>query len=173
MTQELIDLRISILEGRYADALAIVDELEQMTKRATLHQIESYLNKALINLIKNQVEERLTNSWAASIRDFIREIQKLNLKDNQKTYTINADQWESLIDNELEAAISTASVEVLNGAYTPAQLSKLVDRAQLRQTTQDLLALTYLHSKKDLPLFINDYLTQLPGGSYWNQDIQL
>ncbi len=173
MTQELIDLRISILEGRYADALAIVDDLEQMTKRATLHQIESYLNKALINLIKNQVEERLANSWAASIRDFIREIQKLNLKDNQKSYTINADQWDSLIDNELEAAISTASVEVLNGAYTPAQLSKLVDRAQLRQTTQDLLALTYLHSKKDLPLFINDYLTQLPGGYYWNQDIQL
>ncbi|NEO79256.1 DUF29 family protein [Moorena sp. SIO4G3] len=173
MTQELIDLRISILEGRYADALAIVDELEQMSKRATLHQIESYLNKALINLIKNQVEERLANSWAASIRDFIREIQKLNLKDNQKSYTINADQWQSLIDNELEAAISTASVEVLNGAYTPVQLSKLVDRAQLRQTTQDLLALTYLHSKKDLPLFINDYLTKLPGGSYWNQHIQL
>ena len=173
MTQELIDLRISILEGRYADALAIVDDLEQMSKRTTLHQIESYLNKALINLIKIQVEERLTNSGAASIRDFIREIQKLNLKDNQKTYTINADQWELLIDNELEAAISTASVEVLNGAYTPAQLSKLVDRAQLRQTTQDLLALTYLHSKKDLPLFINDYLTQLPGGFYWNQDIQL
>ncbi|NEO06622.1 MAG: DUF29 family protein [Moorea sp. SIO1F2] len=172
MSQELIDLRISILEGRYADALAIVDELEQMTKRATVHQIESYLNKALINLIKNQVEERLTNSWAASIRDFIREIQKLNLKDNQKSYTINADQWQSLIDNELEAAISTASVEVLNGAYTPAQLSKLLDRAQLRQTTQDLLALTYLYSKKDLPLFINQYLTQLPGGSYWNQDTQ-
>ncbi|MBN3922104.1 hypothetical protein [Nostoc sp. NMS4] len=27
MTQELIDLKKSILEGRYADALAIVDEL--------------------------------------------------------------------------------------------------------------------------------------------------
>jgi hypothetical protein len=32
MTQELIDLRTSILEGRYADALAIVDELEGMSK---------------------------------------------------------------------------------------------------------------------------------------------
>jgi hypothetical protein len=31
MTQELIDLRTSILEGRYADALAIVDELEGMS----------------------------------------------------------------------------------------------------------------------------------------------
>lgn len=33
MTQELTDLRASILEGRYADALAIVDELEGMSKQ--------------------------------------------------------------------------------------------------------------------------------------------
>ena len=35
MTQELIDLRSSILEGRYADALAIVDELrlDELKKR--------------------------------------------------------------------------------------------------------------------------------------------
>ena len=33
MTQELTDLRASILEGRYTDALAIVDELEGMDKR--------------------------------------------------------------------------------------------------------------------------------------------
>ena len=30
MTQELTDLRNSILEGRYADALILVDELEGM-----------------------------------------------------------------------------------------------------------------------------------------------
>lgn len=32
MTQELTDLRNSILEGRYDDALALVDELEGMSK---------------------------------------------------------------------------------------------------------------------------------------------
>lgn len=32
MTQELIDLRNSIIEGRYADALVIIDELEGMSK---------------------------------------------------------------------------------------------------------------------------------------------
>ena len=34
MTQELIDLRNSILQGNYADALAIIDELEGMSKQA-------------------------------------------------------------------------------------------------------------------------------------------
>ncbi len=63
MTQELIDLRTSILEGRYADALAIVDELEGMSKQAILRNIESCLVRVLIHLIKNQIEQRLSNSW--------------------------------------------------------------------------------------------------------------
>ncbi len=43
MTQELMDLKTSILEGRYGDALFIVDELEGMSKKATLRQIKSFL----------------------------------------------------------------------------------------------------------------------------------
>lgn len=43
MTQELIDLRASIIEGRYEDALTIVDELDWMSKKATLRNIKSYL----------------------------------------------------------------------------------------------------------------------------------
>ena len=34
MVQELIDLRQSIVEGRYQDALDLVDELEGMGKQA-------------------------------------------------------------------------------------------------------------------------------------------
>ena len=71
MTQELIDLRNSILEERYQDALAIVDELEGMSKQAILRNIESFLVRMLIHLIKNQVESRLTNSWVASISDAV------------------------------------------------------------------------------------------------------
>ncbi|GET38468.1 hypothetical protein [Microseira wollei] len=47
MTQELIDLRQSILEGRYADALAIVDQLEGMSKNSILRQIKSFLTTSL------------------------------------------------------------------------------------------------------------------------------
>ena len=39
MTQELIDLRQSILEGRYDDALEILDDLEEMSKQTTLRKI--------------------------------------------------------------------------------------------------------------------------------------
>jgi hypothetical protein len=89
MTQELIDLRNSIMEGRYADALAIVDELEGMSKQAILRNIQSYLRILLIHLIKNQIEQRLTNYWATSIRNSLIEINKINLKENKKSYYIN------------------------------------------------------------------------------------
>ena len=58
MTQELIDLKNSILKGRYADALAIVDELEGMSKQAircAQSQAASFQGK-----VKNAIAQRST-----------------------------------------------------------------------------------------------------------------
>lgn len=92
MTQKLIDLKNSIIEGRYADALAIVDELDWMSKKAALRNIKSFLVRMLIHLIKNQVEQRLINSWAASSSDSVVQIQDLNLQDNKTSHYINSDE---------------------------------------------------------------------------------
>jgi len=162
MTQELIDLRTSILEGRYADALAIVDELEGMSKQAILRNIESFLVRVLIHLIKNQIEQRLTYSWVASISDSLRQIQKLNIKENKTSYYIKQDEWEPFIEEAIEAAIRPASVEVLDGVYNPFQLSEFVDRTEIFMTAQRLLDLTYEHSAKMLPAMIDENLVQLP-----------
>lgn len=167
MTQELIDLRNSILEGRYADALEIVDELDWMSKKATLRNIKSFLVRMIIHLIKNQVEQRLTNSWAASISDSVVQIQDLNLHDNKTSHYIKLDEWEPRIVQAFESAIRQASVEVLNGKVSPFQLSNLVDRNQVTLMAQQLLAMTYEHSTETLPAIIDEYLTQLPGGEDW------
>ena len=168
MTQELIDLKKSILEGRYADALVIVDELEGMSKKAILRQIKSFLRILLIHLIKNQVEKRLTNSWAASIRNAIREIKEVNLKENQTSYYINSNEWEKFIEEEIiEDAIADASDEVMNGAYNQFQLAEIVDRNQIIQTALKFLALTYSYSAKELPTVVAENLTQLVGGEDW------
>ncbi|GET43052.1 DUF29 family protein [Microseira wollei] len=167
MTQEIIDLKKSILEGRYADALLIVEELEGMSKKAILRQIKSCLRIVLIHLIKNQIEQRLTNSWASSIRNSIREIQDLNLKENQTSYYISLDEWVTWIEDEIEAAIRDASNEVMNGTYSPFQLLEIVDKSLIINQAQQLLGLTYHYSAKELPAVIDDYLTQLPGGEDW------
>lgn len=97
MTQELIDLRQSILEGRYQDALDIIDELEGMSKQAILRNIEFYLVHLLVHLIKIQIEKRTTKSWRSSIANSIIKIKKLNLKDNKKSYYIELGQWQEYL----------------------------------------------------------------------------
>jgi len=169
MFQELADLKASILEQRYVDALALVDELDGMNRKAILRAIESFLIRMLIHLIKNQIEQRLTNSWAASIRGSIIEIKKLNLQDNNTSYYVRKDEWEPRLEEALEIAISDASVEVHNGAYTPFQLAKMVDRSPILLTAQNLLNLTYTYSVKELPAIINEELTHLIGGQDWQQ----
>jgi hypothetical protein len=168
MTQELIDLRNSILEQRYSDALAIVDELEGMSKKAIIQQIKSFLKILLIHLIKNQIEQRLTNSWAASIRNAVVGIQDINLKENRKSYYINVDEWEYLILEEvIEKAIADASDEVLNGAYNQFKLEEMIDKTALIAKGCQFLSLTYEHSAKTLPKAIAEVLIQLPGGESW------
>ena len=71
----------------------------------------------------------------------------------------------------IEAAIRPASVEVLNGRLKPSQLSKMVERTNLIQASQQLLSLTYEHSDETLPDIVDEYLIQLPGGQDWLEDI--
>jgi hypothetical protein len=167
MVQELIDLRQSIVAGRYQDALAIVDELEGMSKQAILRNLESYLVRLLIHLIKNQVEKRLTNSWAASITDSIRQIKKLNLKDNKKSYYINQNEWSDYLEEAVEVAIIEASIEVGGGIYTPNQLKEIVNIEQIIVLATSLIDLTYNYSAKDLLSVVQECFVSLPGGKEW------
>ena len=167
MTQELIDLRNSILEGRYTDALAIVDELEGMSKQAILRNISSFLIRLMVHLIKNQIELRLTNSWAVAIASSILEIKRLNLKENKTSYYIKADEWEPFLAEELEAAIRPASLEVMDGRFSRSQLSKMLDKPQIIAIATKLLTLTYTHSGQQLEDAIDNNLAELPGGEDW------
>lgn len=114
------------------------------------------------------IEQRLTNSWAASIRNAIREIREVNLKENKTYYYINLNEWENLIEEEvMEDAIADASEEVMNGKFTRSQLSAMLDKNQIIATAINLLALTYTYSPKELPAIMDDYLSQLAGGENW------
>ncbi|OBQ32283.1 MAG: hypothetical protein AN487_22660, partial [Anabaena sp. CRKS33] len=112
-------------------------------------------------------EKRLTNSWVASIRNSLIEIQDINLKENQKSYYINEDEWDSWLENEIELAIADASLEVLGGIYNEFQLAEMVNRDEVISIAKKFLELTYVYSVKDLPKAIAELLIQLPGGENW------
>ncbi|MBW4613700.1 MAG: DUF29 family protein [Desmonostoc vinosum HA7617-LM4] len=171
MTQELIDLKQSILEGRYHDALEIIDDLEEMSKQATLRKIEAFLVRLCIHLMKNQIEQRLTNSGIASISDSVIQIAKLNVKSNQKSYFIQADEWQEYLEEAIEIAIRPASVEIFEGSLKPSQVSQRLNREVLIDYTQNLLQLTYKYQPKTLPDMMDNYLAELPGGKDWFEQI--
>lgn len=167
MVQELIDLRASILAGRYEEALTLIDELEAMGKQAIIRNIETFLIRLMIHLIKNQIEQRLINSWANSISDSIVQIKKLNLKDNKTSYYINSDEWQSYLEAAIKLAIRPASLEILNGQLKAKQISEQLDLSQLIITAKTMLDLTYKYAAEDLPEQIDVILAELPGGEDW------
>ncbi len=168
MIQELIDLRQSIIEGRTDDALEIIDDLNQMGRKSLIRNIKSYLVRLLIHLIKNEVEQRLTNSWAVSIRESVLEIQDLNLMDNKKYYYVKAEDWDELLESAIDDAIAKSSGEIYNAAYKPFQLWEMVDVSEIMRRANLLINLTYSLSEKDLRSQIYEEFSQLPGGEDWN-----
>jgi len=167
MIQELLDLRNCILERRYDDALALVDELESMGKQAILRNIESFLVRLLVHLIKNQIEHRFTNYWIASISDSIIQIAKLNIKGNKTSHYINSEDWQPYLEEAFTQAIRPASVEVFGGKLKPKQLEKQIAKTELLATAQQLLRLTYDTKIVQLPDLVDSGLMTLPGGKDW------
>ena len=165
MTQELVDLRTAILEGRYDEALVIVDDLEFMSRKSIVLNLESYLTRILIHLIKNQVEQRLTNSWAVSIRESTMQIKKINLRDNRKSYYLKYEEWNELLDDVFDTAIDRASLEISEGIYDPEQLSEMVSQPLIFTVAKSLILLTY--NQENIKDAINQELGKLPGGEKW------
>ncbi|GAB4245443.1 MAG: hypothetical protein Kow0049_35440 [Stanieria sp.] len=158
--EELEKLRNSILRGEYNQALSIVDELEEMSRKDIIRKIEAYLVRLLAHLIKNQLEQRLTNSWIASIRDSIRQIKKLNQM-NKSAYYIKQDDWNLYLEEAFEAAIDEAAIEVFGGTLKPSIILARVDREKILEITTELINFTYEDSTFDR---VKELLQTLPGG---------
>jgi hypothetical protein len=164
--EELLELREHVEQQRYTEALDLIGEMEDMSRKSILRNIRTFLVRLLVHLIKNQVEQRLTNSWAASIRGSILEIQDLN----QDTHYIKPDEWSHYLEMAYSKALSDASVETLDGKYTPKKLAQLVDKQMLYQTAVKMLTKMHRFDAISLSDAIDAQLLQLPGGDEWGSD---
>ena len=158
MTEELTALKEKILSGAYSEALDLIDELEGMSRQAILRNIDSYLVRLLVHLIKAQVENRMTGSWQASISDSIRQIQKLNLMGNKNAHYIKQEEWEPYLEEALAAAVAPASVEIFEGKYKPLELEPLINSALVMEKADQLLLLIYSYEAKSLPRAVVELL---------------
>ena len=107
--------------------MQIVGELEEMSKEDKLNKIYSYAVILLIHLIKQEVEKRTTRSWNVSIRNSVREINRVNKRRKSGGYYANDRELLDIINDAMPAAIDRASLEVREGLYEIDDLITLFD----------------------------------------------
>jgi hypothetical protein len=129
--EELIEIKSLLLRGDNQGALAIVEELEEMSKDDKINNISSYGVILLVHLIKQQVENRTTRSWDISIRNSVRQIQKKNKRRKAGGYYLTPEELRIALEEAYPDAIDQASLEVEEGRYEPEELESLVNQEEI------------------------------------------
>ena len=138
--EELETLRRYIESGDLNGALAVLDEMEAMSKEDKINRVRSYLVVLLMHLIKESIEQRTTRSWQNSIRLALHQIEHHNKRRKAGGYYVAAEDMPQLVAEAMETAIIAASTEVLNGTLSPEEVEARIDRGAL--VTQALLSLS-------------------------------
>jgi hypothetical protein len=135
LMDELNELRAHIQHGRYAEALVLIGEMEEMSRDDKIQKIESYLQVLMVHLIKQQVEGRTTRSWDVSIRNAADAIRRVNKRRRAGGHYLSRDELAEAIDEILPSALRQASLEALEGRFDDTELAARVDAAVLRGET--------------------------------------
>jgi hypothetical protein len=129
--EELLELKALLLKGDIKGSLAIVEELEDMSKNGIISTIRSYAVILLLHLIKQQAEKRTTRSWDVSIRNSVREIQRQNKRRNAAGYYLSDEELTDTLKDAYLNALDTASLEVEAGRYQSEQIEAIIDKNKL------------------------------------------
>jgi len=124
--EELLELKEYILRHDYDAALALVEELEEMSKKDIINNVRSYAVILLLHLIKQELEERTTKSWDISIANSVLEIQSLNRRRKAKGNYLDLEELQEVLKDAWLQAINLASKEAFEGILnTPTILEKV------------------------------------------------
>lgn len=129
--EELFTLKQLLLKGDIQGAIAIVEELEEMSRDDKINAISSYAVILLLHLIKQQAENRTTRSWEVSIRNSVRMIQQKNKRRQSGGYYLPQEDLRLALEEAYPEAIDRASLEVEEGRYQSDELVQVVDRQNI------------------------------------------
>ncbi len=137
--EEILELKELLLKGDIKGSLALVEDLEEMGRKAILKTIRSYAIILLIHLIKQQAESRTTRSWEVSIRNSVREIQRENKRRKAGGYYLNSEELLETLEEAYLNAIDQASLEVEEGRYDYHELEQKVNRVEILNQALNLI----------------------------------
>ena len=125
--EEILELRQLLLQGDLQGALVVAEELVEMSKKDIINNIYSFAVILLLHLIKQRAEKRTTRSWDLSIRNSVRDIQRLNKRLKAKGFYLNPRELEETLQEAYETAIDRAALEAFEGIYEVRQLQTMVN----------------------------------------------
>ena len=129
--EELLELKALLLKGDIKGSLAIVEDLEDMSKNGIISTIRSYAVILLLHLIKQQAENRTTRSWDVSIRNSVREIQRQNKRRKAAGYYLSDEELTETLNDAYLNALDAASLEVELGRYQSEEIEAIIDKNKL------------------------------------------
>lgn len=138
--EELFELRKHIEQGRYAQALAVINEMEEMSRDDKINKIESLMEILLIHLIKQSAEKRLTRSWEVSIRNAVQKINLTNKRRKAGGSYLTGEELKDALEEAWQVALPRASLETFEGRYDTDELVQMVDKEQLLKQAFELIS---------------------------------
>ncbi|MGB3402780.1 MAG: DUF29 family protein [Microcoleaceae cyanobacterium] len=138
--EEILELKELLLKGDLQGSLAIVEELEEMSRDDIINNIRSHAIILLIHIIKQQAENRTTRSWDVSIRNSVREIQRKNKRRKAGGYYLKAEELLETLEEAYLNAIDQASLEVEEGRYDVKELEQRVNQLEIIDRAMALIS---------------------------------
>ncbi len=129
--EEIITLKELLLKGDISGAIAIAEEIEEMSKKEIINHIRSFAVILLLHLIKQKVENRTTRSWDVSIRNSVLEIQGLNKRPKSKGFYLEAEELQLTLTEAYPQALNKASLEVAEGIYEIEEIGAMVSSGEI------------------------------------------
>ena len=114
-----------------AAALALLDEMDEMSKDDKIQKIVSFMRVLLVHMIKQAVEHRTTKSWEVSIRHALRQIAAVNTRRKAGGWYMSEEELRTLLEGVYESALDWASLEAHEGIYSASELAAMHERSQL------------------------------------------
>jgi Domain of unknown function DUF29 len=131
--EELVELRRYIEQQRYAEALDLIAEMEEMSREDKINKIYSFAEILLLHLIKQEAEKRTTRSWDLTIRNAVRQIARVNTRRKSGGTYLEEAELREIIADVYQPALERASLETFEGRYDDQELSQQVERGAIEQ----------------------------------------
>ena len=123
-----MELKELLHRGKVAEALVLVEELEEMSKSDKLNKIFSYGIILLLHLIKKVAENRTTKSWETSIFNAVKQIQRTNKRHKAKGTYLTEEELVETLEDAYESGLKSAALEAFEGIYDVEEIAKMVNR---------------------------------------------